>query len=95
MGAAVALAPLAARPSSDGTALPQKPATGRPANDHRRILEGMLWVMRTGSAWRFLPEHFGPWQTIHSRYQRWGKAGIWQRIVVLLHPETKLPGELV
>jgi transposase len=72
---------------------PQKPATGRPAHDHRRILEGMLWVMRTGSAWRFLPEQFGPWQTIHSRYQRWGKAGLWEQIAALLHPEAKLPCE--
>ena len=73
---------------------PQKAARGRPANDHRRILEGMLWVMRTGSAWRFLPEHFGPWQTIHSRYQRWGKGGIWQQIMALLHPEAKRPFDL-
>jgi hypothetical protein len=60
---------------------PQKPSSGRPANDHRTTLAGMFWVVRTGSSWRDLPEHFGAWQTIHSRYQRWRKAGIWQRIL--------------
>ncbi len=59
----------------------QQPPTGRPNKDHRTILAGMLWVMRTGSAWRDLPEHFGPWETVHGRYQRWRKAGIWQRIL--------------
>jgi hypothetical protein len=68
---------------------PQKPQTGRPAVDHRLILEGMLWVMRTGSSWRELPEHFGPWSTVSSRYQRWAKEGIWTRILqVLLPTET-------
>lgn len=60
---------------------PQRPAIGRPAHDHRAILAGILWVIRTGSSWREVPEHFGPWQTVHTRYQRWKKAGIWQRIL--------------
>jgi Putative transposase of IS4/5 family (DUF4096) len=66
---------------------PQKPTTGRPAHDHRLILSGMLWVVRTGSSWRELPEDFGPWQTIHTRYQRWKRAGVWQRILDTLKPE--------
>lgn len=60
---------------------PQQPATGRPANDHRTALAGMFWVVRTGASWRELPEHFGPWQPVHGRYQRWRTAGIWQRIL--------------
>ena len=68
---------------------PQKPRTGRPASDHRTTLAGMLWVARTGSSWRELPEHFGPWQTIHGRYQRWRRAGTWQRILAPLErPDT-------
>jgi hypothetical protein len=63
---------------------PQKPQTGRPASDHRLIVEGMLWVMRTGSSWRELPERFGPWSTISSRYQRWCKEGLWARILQVL-----------
>lgn len=63
---------------------PQKPQTGRPAVDHRLIVEGMLWVVRTGSSWRELPERFGPWSTVSSRYQRWCKEGIWTRILQVL-----------
>lgn len=59
----------------------QRPPTGRPHHDHHSILAGMLWVARTGAAWRDLPAHFGPWQTVHGRYQRWRKAGIWPQIL--------------
>ena len=65
---------------------PQKPQTGRPATDHRLIVEGMLWVARTGSSWRELPERFGPWSTVSSRYHRWCKEGIWTRILQVLLP---------
>ena len=66
---------------------PQKPQTGRPAIDHRLIVEGMLWVVRTGSSWRELPERFGPWSTVSSRYQRWCKEGLWARILLVLLPD--------
>jgi transposase len=65
---------------------PQKPQTGRPAIDHRLMVEGMLWVVRTGSSWRELPERFGPWSTVSSRYQRWWKEGLWARILQVLLP---------
>lgn len=69
---------------------PQKPRTGRPNNDHRTILAGMLWIVRTGSSWRDLPEQFGPWETVHTRYQRWRKAGLWQQIIqTLQEPPTQ------
>jgi transposase len=60
---------------------PQKPPTGRPANDHRAVLSGMLWVARTGASWREVPAHFGPWPTVHSRYRLWRRAGLWQRVL--------------
>ena len=65
---------------------PQKPQTGRPAIDHRLVVEGMLWVARTGSSWRELPKRFGPWSTVSSRYQRWCKEGLWARILQVLLP---------
>jgi hypothetical protein len=67
---------------------PQKPPTGRPAHDHRTLLAGMLWVARTGATWRELPARFGPWETVHGRYHRWRKAGLWQQILeALQHDE--------
>jgi putative transposase of IS4/5 family DUF4096 len=65
---------------------PQQPQTGRPAIDYRLVVEGMLWVVRTGSSWRELPERFGPWSTVSSRYQRWCKEGLWARILQVLLP---------
>ena len=60
---------------------PQKPRTGRPALDHRTVLNGILWVLRTGAPWRDLPERYGKWTTVYSRFQRWRKAGVWDRIL--------------
>jgi transposase len=44
----------------------------------------MLWVARSGASWRELPQRFGLWSTVASRYQRWGKAGLWKQIVQIL-----------
>ncbi len=63
---------------------PQKPHTGRPALDHRQVMNGILWVLRTGAPWRDLPERYGKWTTIYSRFQRWRKQGVWDRILTEL-----------
>lgn len=53
-----------------------KPAkTGRPPRDHRLMLDGIFWILRTGSAWRDLPEEFGPWQTVYDRFDGWNDDG--------------------
>jgi hypothetical protein len=65
---------------------PQKPARGRPALDHRRLLEGLLSIMHTGVPWREMPATYGSWHTAYSRYQRWGQDGLWERICAILHP---------
>ncbi len=49
---------------------PQKPRTGRPAQDHRTILTGILWILRTGVLRRCLPECYGSWKSIASRFYR-------------------------
>jgi hypothetical protein len=72
--------------------LPTNGRRGRPPQDHRRILTGMLWVMHTGAAWRELPREFGVWQTIYSRYTRWRREGTWTRILaILLQPSPWAP----
>ena len=47
---------------------PQKPKRGRLARDHRTIINGILWVLRTGAPWRDLSERYGPWQAVASRF---------------------------
>jgi transposase len=55
---------------------PQKPYTGRPAKDYRPILNGILWILRTGSPWRALSERYSSWKTVSSRFYRWQRAGV-------------------
>lgn len=64
---------------------------GRPVGDARLMVEGILWVMQTGSPWRALPKRFGPWTTVAERYRRWRKEGVWERIrQALLAPPVPL-----
>jgi transposase len=73
---------------------PQKPAVGRPAKDHRTILNGILWILRTGAPWRDLPAQYGKWTTVVSRFYRWRVAGIWQHIFVKLQEQGDAEGKL-
>jgi transposase len=73
---------------------PQKPRTGRPAEDHRRVLSGILWIHRTGAPWRDLPSEYGPWQTVATRFYRWVKAGVWDRILATLQQQGDAAGKL-
>jgi len=47
---------------------PEKPDTGRPADPHRPIVNGILWLKRTGAPWRDIPTEYGNWSTIASRF---------------------------
>jgi transposase len=69
-------------------------ASGRPAADHRRILNGILWILRTGAPWRDLPERYGPWPTIASHFYRWRKAGIWARLFAAVQQRGDDTGQL-
>ena len=59
---------------------PEKPETGRTNLDHRSVINGILWILKTGAPWRDLPERYGKWQTIASRFYRWQKKGVWDRV---------------
>jgi transposase len=73
---------------------PQKPQTGRPNKSHRTIINGILWILRTGAPWRDLPERYGSWKTVSSRFYRWQSAGIWQRILEKLQQRADGGGKL-
>ena len=64
--------------------LPVNQGRGRRWEDHRRVLDGMLWILRTGAPWRDLPERYGPWQTVYDRFNRWRKDGTLDRILEAL-----------
>jgi transposase len=77
---------------------PQRPAKGstggRPAADHRPIVNGLLWLDRSGARWRDIPERYGPWQTLATRFYRWQAQGIWQRILDALPTQADASGDL-
>jgi Putative transposase of IS4/5 family (DUF4096) len=70
---------------------PERGAVGRPPLGHRMVLGGILWVARTGSSWREMPEEYGNWETAYRRHELWTKQGLWQRILRALGEED-LPG---
>ena len=49
--------------------------------DDRRVLNGIFWVLRCGAPWRDLPERYGPYTTCYNRFNRWRKAGVWDRLM--------------
>ena len=55
----------------------QRGSTGR---DNRMFVEGVLWIVRTGSPWRDLPEAFGEWNSAFRRFSRWSAKGVWLRM---------------
>ena len=64
---------------------------GVTAKDNRLFVEAVLWVARTGSPWRDLPPQLGNWHNTYTRFSRWGKKGVWQRVIqaVIDHPDLE------
>jgi transposase len=54
---------------------------GPKPQNNRQIINGMFYILRTGSPWRDLPERYGPYTTVYNRFNRWRKAGIWDRLM--------------
>lgn len=59
--------------------LPNKPR-GVARVDDRCVINGIFYVLRTGSPWRDLPSRYGPHTTVYNRFNRWAKAGVWVRV---------------
>ncbi|WP_026648894.1 transposase, partial [Blautia wexlerae] len=49
---------------------------GRPRKDNRIIMNGIVWLARSGAPWRDLPERYGSWKTVYSRFRKWIDDGI-------------------
>src|SRR5918912_3702447 len=61
--------------------LPENGGRGGRWRDHREVVNGILWKLRTGAPWRDLPERYGPFKTAHERLRRWTAEGTWDRIL--------------
>lgn len=62
--------------------------------DHREVVEGIFYRLRTGIAWRDLPDIFGPWQTVRKHHKRFSTDGTWDRIHTRLVAEADARGEV-
>jgi transposase len=58
-----------------------EPLRGCKPRNNRRVLNGIFWVLRAGAPWRDLPERYGTYSTAYNRFNRWRKAGIWDRLL--------------
>ena len=75
--------------------LPPPPSgRGRRRNDDRTVVEGILRRLATGVPWRDLPDRFGSWRTVSSRFRRWQQAGVWDRALAALQAAADARGEL-
>lgn len=67
---------------------------GRPASDHRLVLDAIFWIARTGSPWRDLPEEFGKWSSVYRQFRRWTLVGLWELILNVLNDSGAMPDQV-
>jgi transposase len=63
-------------------------SVGVTAKNNRLFVEAVLYRYRTGVPWRDLPERFGDWKVIHTRFDRWSKKGVFERLFKVLAADT-------
>ena len=75
--------------------LPRRPdGRGRPWKDSRAVLNGILWILRSGAQWYQMPERYPPYRTCHRRFQRWVRDGTWECLVRTLAECLRREGRL-
>jgi len=67
---------------------------GRPWQDTRAVLNGVLWILRTGAPWHDLPDRYPPYQTCHRRFQQWQRSGLLTRLLQKLAEDLRDRGKL-
>jgi transposase len=67
---------------------------GRPWKETRSVLEGVLWILRTGAQWAEMPTKFPPYQTCHRRFQRWVREGVLVKVLRTLAEDLQARGDL-
>jgi transposase len=73
---------------------PKRIVSGRPRVSDEMILNGILWICRTGAPWKDMPGRYPPYQTCHRRYQEWVRKGVWVKILSKLSLDLKKRGKM-
>ncbi|MEL6850487.1 MAG: transposase [Bacteroidota bacterium] len=73
---------------------PEPGKVGRPRQDIRSVINGILWICRTGAKWRSLPSIYPPYQTCHRYFQQWNSEGLWDQILYALAQDLKARGKI-
>ncbi|MFJ4880754.1 IS5 family transposase [Streptomyces sp. NPDC088745] len=68
--------------------------TGRPRADDRQVLDGMVYKIRTGIPWRDLPNRYGPWQTVYTRFRRYALAGVFTQVLQQIQAQADAAGDI-
>jgi transposase len=71
-----------------------RPARGRPRLDDRTVLNGIVWKFRTGVAWRDVPERYGSWASLHTRFRRWATDGTFERMLQAAQARADAAGDI-
>ena len=71
---------------------PRKPGAVR--KDDRPVVNALLWKLATGAPWRDLPERYGPWASVYTRFRRWTQAGVWDRILAAVQRQAEAAGRI-
>jgi len=74
--------------------LPTVEGRGRPYEDHQTVINGLFWILRTGAPWRDLPDRYGDWETVYTRFRRWTKDGTLDQILDRLREDLDLEDEI-
>ena len=69
-------------------------ATGRPRVPDRQVINGMVYKIRTGISWRDLPERYGPWQTVYTRFRRYAIDGVFTRALQQIQAQADAAGDI-
>jgi transposase len=72
----------------------EKPKRGRPRQDPRKVINGILWICRTGAPWKDLPSRYPSYQTCHRYFQEWNKEGLWDDTLFRLAQHLKEVGKI-
>src|SRR4051812_35164733 len=70
--------------------LPQPKKMGRPMADLHAVVNGILYLVRSGCQWRLLPHDFPPWSTVHTWYRRWRRDGTWDQMHEALRQQVRI-----